>query len=74
MTLVFLFRSWAARKVLTDVTSGIVQKASVFALLGDFILESQAVQRRKAVLWMLLSLTPRGSLFVSCKSSSFLPQ
>lgn len=40
----------------TDVTSGILQKASIFAALGDFILEAQSVQLRKAVLWKLFRL------------------
>lgn len=64
-----------SRKVLTDVTSGILQKASIFALGGDFILEAQAVQFGRLFFGRFPgSGSQRESLCVSCKSSSFLPR
>lgn len=60
-------------KVLTDVTSGIPQKASIFASLGDFILEAE--QPWKAVLWKLFRLwLPEGISLCELQELLFPPQ
>lgn len=59
-----------SRKVLTDVTSGILQKASVLALRAD----SMAVQLWKAVLWTLLWLRlPEGISLCQLQELLFPP-
>lgn len=62
-------------KVFTDVTSGIPQKTSIFASLGDFILEAQAVQLWKVVLWKLFRLRlPEGISLCELLKLLFPPQ
>lgn len=61
-------------KVFTDVTSGILQKTSIFAVLADFILEAQSVQLRKAVLWKLFRLwLPEGISLCELQKLLFPP-
>lgn len=58
----------------TDVTPAILQKAFIFALRGEFILEAQAVQLCKAVLPKLLWLwLPEGISLCELQKLLFPP-